>query len=84
MWPYRVANLGPLTYDSGALPTALQRPGCHTENSKSRRQTVQIFKRLLINDEPPHQDLRCFANAALVVPGASSVKYIHSLSKYVI
>ena len=24
MWPDRVSNLGPLTYESGALPTALR------------------------------------------------------------
>ena len=26
MWPDRVSNLGPLTYESGALPTALRGP----------------------------------------------------------
>ena len=26
MWPDRVLNLGPLTYESGALPTALHGP----------------------------------------------------------
>ena len=26
MWPDRVSNQGPLTYDSGALPTALRGP----------------------------------------------------------
>ena len=26
MWPDRISNLGPLTYESGALPTALCRP----------------------------------------------------------
>ena len=26
MWPDRVSNLGPLTYKSGALPTALRGP----------------------------------------------------------
>ena len=26
MWPDRVSNPGPLTYDSGALPTALRGP----------------------------------------------------------
>ena len=29
MWPDRVSNPGPLTYESGALPTALRAPaGC--------------------------------------------------------
>ena len=26
MWPDRVSNPGPLTYESGALPTALRSP----------------------------------------------------------
>ena len=26
MWPDRLSNLGPLTYESGALPTALRDP----------------------------------------------------------
>ena len=26
MWPDRVSNSGPLTYESGALPTVLHRP----------------------------------------------------------
>ena len=26
MWPDRVSNLGPLTYESGALPTGLHGP----------------------------------------------------------
>ena len=26
MWPDRVSNQGPLTYESGALPTALRGP----------------------------------------------------------
>ena len=29
MWPDRVSNPGPLTYDSGALPTALRGPALH-------------------------------------------------------
>ena len=28
MWPDRVSNPGPLTYESGALPTALHGPAC--------------------------------------------------------
>ena len=31
MWPDRVSNPGPLTYESGALPTALRGPA--TKNS---------------------------------------------------
>ena len=29
MWPDRVSNPGPLTYESGALPTALRGPAIH-------------------------------------------------------
>ena len=29
MWPDRVSNPGPLTYESGALPTALRGPVAH-------------------------------------------------------
>ena len=31
MWPDRVSNTGPLTYEAGALPTALRGPAvwCH-------------------------------------------------------
>ena len=29
MWPDRVSNPGPLTYESGALPTALRGPAVH-------------------------------------------------------
>ena len=31
MWPDRVSNPGPLTYESGALPTALRGPAYCTE-----------------------------------------------------
>ena len=31
MWPNRVSNPGPLTYDSGALSTALRGPATTTE-----------------------------------------------------
>ena len=31
MWPDRVSNLGPLTYESGALPTALRGPATTSE-----------------------------------------------------
>ena len=31
MWPDRVSNPGPLTYESGSLPTALHGPACVSE-----------------------------------------------------
>ena len=36
MWPDRVSNPGPLTYESGALPTALRGPA--------------VCKAIMIND----------------------------------
>ena len=38
MWPDRVSNSGPLTYESGALPTALRGPAAKS-----------IMKRMLLN-----------------------------------
>ena len=32
MWPSRVSNPGPLIYESGALPTALQGPASNKDN----------------------------------------------------
>ena len=32
MWPDRVSNPRPLTYESGALPTALRRPASQFED----------------------------------------------------
>ena len=32
MWPDRVSNPGPLTYESGALPTALRDPAVLLKN----------------------------------------------------
>ena len=32
MWPDRVSNPGPLTYESGALPTALRGPASGLQN----------------------------------------------------
>ena len=34
MWPDRVSNPGPLTYESGALPTALRGPAILGEDSR--------------------------------------------------
>ena len=31
MWPDRVSNPGPLTYESGALPIALRGPNMHLD-----------------------------------------------------
>ena len=45
MWPDRVSNSGPLTYESGALPTALRGPvprfECHTIHRFSMHQNLE-------------------------------------------
>ena len=44
MWPDRVSNPGPLTYESGALPTALRGPaGCREEYDKSNYKTANYI-----------------------------------------
>ena len=40
MWPDRVSNPGPLTYESGALPTALRGPA--TKHDISSRQIPTV------------------------------------------
>ena len=35
MWPDRVSNLGPLTYESGALPIALRGPASNEQNDEN-------------------------------------------------
>ena len=41
MWPDRVSNPGPLTYESGALPTALRGPALFVQ-SVSLMSTVRV------------------------------------------
>ena len=41
MWPDRVSNPGPLTYKSGALPTALCGPATYP---RTRGQSLRLFK----------------------------------------
>ena len=36
MWQDRVSNPGPLTYESGALPTALNSPAQNAERERER------------------------------------------------
>ena len=42
MWPDRVSNPGPLTYESGALPTALRGPAwsCPIQNERVHFETL--------------------------------------------
>ena len=41
MWPDRVSNPGPLTYESGALPTALRGPAMELCNQLGRDWVVR-------------------------------------------
>ena len=45
MWPHRLLNPGPLTYESGALPTALHGPAYNTL-------THYLYCRSLFNKVP--------------------------------
>ena len=42
MWPDRVSNPGPLTYGSGALPTALRGPAASVENFIAGHEQTQL------------------------------------------
>ena len=44
MWPDRVSNPGPLTYESGALPTALRGP------DKSSSQQNKVFSKIIVTE----------------------------------
>ena len=52
MWPDRVSNLGPLTYESGALPTALRGPAyiCvyNLNTRKCNKKTQTCLQKLLL------------------------------------
>ena len=45
MWPDLVSNPGPLTYESGALPTALRGPAMDVVNHKNEYRVLPKRKR---------------------------------------
>ena len=49
MWPDRVSNPGPLTYESGALPTALRGPALEAMNFFDNRYFILRQLKLLRN-----------------------------------
>ena len=53
MWPERVSNPGPLTYESGALPTALRGPALGMERA-GKEQTRWIIYIALANWDNLH------------------------------
>ena len=48
MWPDRVSNLGPLTYELGALPTALHGPTSSTLNEQINKLSLPTMKVTLL------------------------------------
>ena len=44
MWPDRVSNPGPLTYESGALPTALPGPAAVLQLAERLRVDVLLLQ----------------------------------------
>ena len=49
MWPDRVSNPGPLTYESGALPTALRGQGVLIKDWFAR--VIQIWIGLILREQ---------------------------------
>ena len=45
MWPDRVSNPGPLTYESGARPTALRAPAMLVDWSSNVVESFKIFEK---------------------------------------
>ena len=43
MWPDRVSNPGPLTYESGALPTALRGPASSLLSDMGLHRVLRLF-----------------------------------------
>ena len=43
MWPDRVSNPGPLTYESGALPTALRGPAVCLERCRGKSKSSVVW-----------------------------------------
>ena len=48
MWPDRVSNPGPLTYESGALPTALHSPAHNSVKSVDDVTVFVISNRMMV------------------------------------
>ena len=49
MWPDRVSNPGPLTYESGALSTALRGPAKKEKKKEKKKQTKKKENRFRIH-----------------------------------
>ena len=52
MWPDRVSNPGPLTYESGALLTALRSPACKLDiNNLVAKTDIILMMHILIKSK---------------------------------
>ena len=63
MWPDQVSNPGPLTYESGALPTVLRGPACQ----RTMRATVCIIKYCVELGMTPGQTIQTHQNVSRVL-----------------
>ena len=55
MWPDRVSNPGPLTYESGALPTALRGPASAFRNHEGSTFIGKDRNKLNYRSGPNHR-----------------------------
>ena len=70
MWPDRVSNPGPLTYESGALPTALRDPATIHCTSIQRNSTLHQGDSMKC--ERKYKQIDCFASDIRLVPSLKS------------
>ena len=82
MWPDRVSNPGPLTYESGALPTALRGPAIGQVNNYSSR---FIVCQLSTPDKPSYrsvtQKLFGIHHFAVIALRTNAVLFVMSLGR---
>ena len=69
MWPDQVLNPGPLTYESGALPTALRGPAVKKVGSKMLLPENSVMKVISWQNKP------IFTETILLLIGQSTIPY---------
>ena len=67
MWPDRVSNPGPLTYESGALPTALRGPASRYKEELSPGQHDRSCTTVKILGIRTDSKIRGYSNSGLPV-----------------
>ena len=66
MWPDRVSNPGPSTYESGALPIALRGPACIILNAELNVDlTAQYSRCMFLNAELNVEPIARYSNSVL-------------------